>query len=60
MLFLLFFVASVFTFYFFYVYIIKPQSHTNVIKHVNWHLPFYRQENKEYINKKKTNTQTRK
>ncbi|WP_337630093.1 hypothetical protein, partial [Prevotella sp.] len=45
---------------FFCFYIIKPQSHTNVIKHVNWHLPFYRQENKEYINKKKTNTQTRK
>ncbi len=36
---------------FFCFYIIKPQSHTNVIKHVNWHLPFYRQENKEYINK---------
>ena len=42
MLFLLFFVASVFTFYiFFCFYIIKPQSHTNVIKNVNWHLPFY-------------------
>lgn len=41
MLFLLFFVASIFNFYFFYFYIIKPQSHTNVIKYVNWHLPFY-------------------
>lgn len=41
MLFLLFFVSSVFTFYIFCFYIIKPQSRTNVIKYVNWHLPFY-------------------
>lgn len=41
MLFLLFFVVPVFTFYIFCFYIIKPQSHTNVIKNVNWHLPFY-------------------
>lgn len=41
MLFLLFFVPSVFTFYIFCFYIIKPQSHTNVIKYVNWHLSFY-------------------
>lgn len=41
MLFLLFFVSPVFTFYFFYVYIIKPQSLKNVIKNINWHLPFY-------------------
>lgn len=41
---------------FFCFYTIKPQGHTNVIKHVNWHLPFYRQENKEYVNKIITNT----
>ena len=62
MLFLLFFVASIFNFYFFYVYIIKPQSHTNVIKKRKLAFAFlltrkqriHKQENNKYTNKKTT------